>query len=111
MKSDAVYLQHVIDMIGRIEHATSVGESAFFESQIHQDAVLRNLHTMTETTQRVSTDLKAAHPEVEWSLLAAFRNVLVHDYLGIDLALVWTVVSRDVPALKRKILKIMREDP
>jgi uncharacterized protein with HEPN domain len=50
-----------------------------------QDAVLRNLQTMTESTQRLSDALKAAHPDVEWRRIIAFRNVLVHDYLGIDL--------------------------
>ena len=74
MKSDRAYLQHMLDMIDRIEIATAAGEAAFFDSVIHQDAVLRNLHTLTESTQRLSTDLKAAHPEIDWVALAAFRN-------------------------------------
>lgn len=84
MTKDRPYLQHMLDMIGRIELATASGRAAFFESVIFQDAVLRNLHTLTETTQRLSGDLKSAHPEIEWAALAAFRNVVVHDYLGID---------------------------
>lgn len=79
MKSDATYLHHMLGMIGRIESATSDGRESFLKSQLHQDAVLRNLHTLTETTQRLSADLKAAHSEIEWKKLAAFRNVLVHD--------------------------------
>jgi uncharacterized protein with HEPN domain len=47
-----------------------------------QDAVLRNLQTLPEATQRLSDKLKAAHPQVEWDRIAAFRNVLVHNYLG-----------------------------
>jgi uncharacterized protein with HEPN domain len=109
VKSDGVYLQHILDMIGRIENAIGVGKETFLASQLHQDAVLRNLHTMTETTQRLSADLKSAHPEVDWAKLAAFRNVLVHDYLGIDSELVWTVITRDVPEFKRDITKIVRE--
>jgi uncharacterized protein with HEPN domain len=78
-------------------------------SDLHQDAVLRNLHTMTETTQRVSNELKDDHPEIEWKMLSAFRNVLVHDYLGIDLELVWTVVSRDLPEFKLQVTKILSD--
>jgi uncharacterized protein with HEPN domain len=107
MKSDRVYLNHILNMIKRVENATCEGKSSFLASQLHQDAILRNLHTMTETTQRLSDGLKSEHPEVDWAKLAAFRNVLVHDYLGIDLELVWTVVTRDVPAFKAEVTKIL----
>ncbi len=109
MKSDKIYLQHILEMISRIEKATTQGESAFLGSDLHQDAVLRNLHTMTETTQRVSNELQDDHPEIEWKMLSAFRNVLVHDYLGIDLELVWTVVSRDLPEFKLQVTRILSD--
>jgi uncharacterized protein with HEPN domain len=79
VKSDVTYLRHILEMIGCIEAATNDGEAAFLTSQLHQDAVLRNLHTITETTQRLSSGLKWSYSEVEWAKLAAFRNVLVHD--------------------------------
>lgn len=107
MTKDCAYLQHMLDMIARIEAATAAGHAAFCGSVIHQDAVLRNLHTLTETSQRLSAGLKAAYPAIDWAALAAFRNVVVHDYLGIDLELVWTVVSRDVPDLKAKVTELM----
>lgn len=107
MKSDRAYLQHILDMINRVESATDVGKDVFVESQLHQDAVLRNLHTMSETTQRLSANLKSTNPDVEWATLAAFRNVLVHDYLGIDIELVWIVVAQDLPRFKGKIMKIL----
>ncbi len=62
-------------------------------SHLYQDAVLRNLHTLTESTQRISENLKKKHPEVEWKSIAAFRNVLVHDYLGIDIDRIWHTAS------------------
>ena len=107
MKSDKAYLQHILEMISRIESATGTGKETFVGSHLHQDAVLRNLHTLTETTQRLSADLKAENPGVEWATLAAFRNVLVHDYLGIDIELVWTVVTQDIPEFKGKVTKIL----
>ena len=109
MKSDKTYLQHILEMVARIENATSEGKAAFVGSALHQDAVLRNLHTMTETTQRLSTGLKAENPEIEWATLAAFRNVLVHDYLGIDIEVVWAVVTQDIPDFKGKILNILSD--
>ena len=107
MKSDKALLLHILEMIDRVETATSEGKEAFLASHLHQDAVLRNLHTMTETTQRLSADLKSSHPEVDWATLAAFRNVLVHDYLGIDIELVWTVVTQDIPEFKSSVAGIL----
>ena len=98
-----------MEMIWRIELAISEGKDLFLFSHLHQDAVLRNLHTMTETTQRLSAELKSSYPEIEWAKLSAFRNVLVHDYLGIDIELVWTVVTQDVPGFKAGISKILED--
>ena len=107
MKSDRLYLEHILQVIERIEGATREGKAAFLESQLHQDAVLRNLHTMTETAQRLSGDLKSRHPEVEWAKLAAFRNVLVHDYLGIDTELIWIAIAQDVPQFKAVVTQML----
>jgi uncharacterized protein with HEPN domain len=109
VKSDVAYLRYLQETIVRIESAISGGKDAFLLSSLHQDAVLRNLHTMTETTQRLSAALKSSYPEVEWAELAAFRNVLVHDYLGIDIELIWRVVSVDVPRFKAQVEQMLNE--
>lgn len=73
MKDDSVYLRHILEAIRR---------------------------TMAEATQRLSDAARAARPEVDWRALSGFRNVLVHNYPGIDLEQIWMVVHRDVPQLK-----------
>jgi uncharacterized protein with HEPN domain len=78
------YLRHILECIRRIEVNVAGGREPFMASHTLQDAVLGNLQTMTESTQRLSDTLKAAHPDVEWRRIIAFRNILVHDYLGID---------------------------
>ena len=100
MKDDVVYLQHILEAIRRVEENTSGGREAFLASHTHQDAVLRNLQTMAEATQRLSPAARERHPSVDWRALSGFRNVLVHNYLGIDLLQIWTVVTGDVPGLK-----------
>ncbi len=107
MKDDRVYLRHIQECIRRIEEDVAEGREQFLESHTLQDAVLRNLQTMAESTQRISDDLKATHPDVEWHRIAAFRNVLVHDYLGIDVERVWEITQRDVPQLKQAILAML----
>jgi uncharacterized protein with HEPN domain len=109
MKDDAVYLHHILDCIRRIEEDVEEGRERFMASHTLQDAVIRNLQTMSESTQRLSDDLKEAHPEIEWYRIAAFRNVLVHDYLGIDLDRIWEITQRDVPELKQAILEMLNQ--
>jgi uncharacterized protein with HEPN domain len=55
---------------------------------------------MCESTQRLSSAAKVKHPEVAWKDISGFRNVLVHDYFGIDLDLVWEIMQQDMPILK-----------
>jgi uncharacterized protein with HEPN domain len=82
MKDDAVYLRHVLECIRRIEEDVAGGREGFMVSHTVQDAVLRNLQTMAEATRRLSQAAKDRHPDIAWRTVAAFRNVLVHDYSG-----------------------------
>lgn len=107
MKENSVYLRHILECIRRIEEDTAGGYERFMGSHIYQDAVLRNLQTMAESTQQLSEDLKASHPEIKWQSIVAFRNVLIHDYLGIDIERIWEIVQEDMPELKRTVQKIL----
>lgn len=101
MKDDAVYLAHILECIRRIEENVAGGLDVFRSSLTIQDAVLRNLQTMCESTKRLSGEAKAKHPQVEWRKIAAFRNVLVHEYMGIKVDRVWSIIEGELPSLKQ----------
>jgi len=109
MRDDTVYLLHIRECIRRIEEDVAPGKDTFLSSHTLQDAVLRNLQTMSESTQRLSDVVKVRYPEIEWRRISAFRNVLVHNYLGVDLEIIWEIVERDVPKLKRAVLAALNE--
>lgn len=109
MKDDRVYLRHILRCIGRIEEYTARGEEEFFVSHLVQDAVIRNLQTMAESTQRLSDVVKSTHPEIDWPALAGFRNVLVHNYMGVDLDYVYHAVERDMPPLKIACMEMLKD--
>ena len=106
-KDDTVYLQHILECIRRIEEDIAEGRERFMSSHTLQDAVLRNLQVIAESTQRLSEAVKATQPDIEWRKITAFRNILVHDYLGIDLETIWDITQRDVPELKRAVETIL----
>ena len=109
MKDDRLYIDHVLACVRRIDRYCQSGEEVFRTSELIQDAVLRNLQTLAESTQRISDHLKALHPEVDWRAIAGFRNVLVHDYLGINLVRVWEIVSVHLPGLESQMEAIQHE--
>ncbi len=100
MKNDQTYLDHILESIGWIENFTSEGREAFFKDRKTQSAVLRELQTLAESTQRLSDDFKRGYPDIPWQNMAGFRNVIVHDYLGIKLERVWQIIEEDLPSLK-----------
>ena len=108
MKSDRVYLARILECIRRIREDVSGGHAAFMNSHTLQDAVLRNLQTLAESTQRLSEESKKRRADIEWRRIAAFRNVLVHDYLGVDLEIIWKVVLEDLSILEEAVQELSR---
>ncbi len=100
---DNLYLIHIRECLARVAEYTPGGRDEFMEDTKTQDAVLRNLQTMGESTQRLSDSLKAGYPQVDWQELSAFRNILVHNYMGMDLAQVWQIIMDDLPPFEQQI--------
>jgi len=101
--ADRLLLLHIQDCLDRIAEYTDGSRATFFGSRLVQDAVVRNLQTLAESTQRLSDPIKAAQPQIPWRAIAGFRNVLTHGYLGLDLEAVWSVVDQDLPMLEKAI--------
>jgi len=109
MKDSRVYLIHIRDCINRIQQYTLEGKEVFFNDMRTQDAVLRNLQVMCESLQKLPDDWKNAHPETEWNNIAGFRNRLTHEYLSVDLDIVWNVVENYLPSLEKTIEAIAQK--
>jgi uncharacterized protein with HEPN domain len=109
MKSDQVYLDHILECISWIERFTAEGREAFFKDRKTQSAVLRELQTLAESTERLSEEFKTRHPQIPWRNIAGFRNILVHDYLGIKLDRVWEIIDVDLRSLKTRLSQAIEE--
>ena len=105
--TDGVLLVHMRECIERIDEYTNFDQDRFENSRMVQDAVVRNLQILTESSQRLSEEIKNSESQVPWRELSGFRNTLVHGYLGIDLVAVWTVVEQDLPALNAAVSRML----
>nr|WP_308410442.1 HepT-like ribonuclease domain-containing protein [Fischerella muscicola] len=74
-----------------------------------QDAVIRNFEIIGEATKRLSAEIRAADPDVPWQQVAGFRDVLIHDYLKVNLNRVWGVIEQNLPQLKATVEAILQE--
>ena len=112
MKDNTLYLIHIFECITRIEkYVYGLDQEKFLEDSLTQDAVLRNLQVMAESTQRLSDSFKEKHQDIEWTNISGLRNILVHDYLGVDLETVWNVIGTKLPHLKDTIKDYIPEIP
>lgn len=110
MKDRRVFLQHVAECLARIREYTAEGNEAFLSDRKTQDAVIRNLEVVGQIVRDLGPEtLASRRPEVPWIKIAGARNILAHQYLGVDLSLVWNIVDRELAALEAAVAGLLEE--
>ena len=105
-----VYLQDVLDAAGKVRSYTAgLSFKIFSEDTKTVDAVVRNLEVIGEAIKQVPDDVRSKHADVEWKKIAGLRDILVHQYFGIDVEIIWDIVQNKLPALEAQIRKIIEE--
>ena len=110
MRKDTIYLMHILDAVGKVNQYASVGYEEFMSHSHWQDAVIRQLEIIGEATKRLSEEIRDQHPDVSWRRIAGMRDVLIHDYMGVDLEAVWQVTQQNIPKLEAQIQDILKEE-
>jgi len=107
MRDDRERLLDVQEAIERIERYTARGQEAFERDELIQTWVIHHLQIIGEAARALSPSFLQQHPEVPWPQIIGMRNILVHHYFGIDVAVVWSVVERDLPLLKQQMASML----
>lgn len=109
-RDESVYVRHMLDAIARLRrHVEEVDEAEFESSEIIQDAVIRQLEILGEAAGRISRETCARFDDVPWPRITGLRHRLVHDYLGVDLPLVWGVVTVELPKVTGPLEAMLNE--
>jgi len=102
--NDVVYLQHILDSIKDIENSVgSLSKEKFQESKDIRDACIRRLEIIGEAVKSVSQVTRDKYPLVEWKKIAGARDRMIHSYFNVDLDVVWDIITKDLPILKKQI--------
>ncbi len=111
MKRDLIlFVQDISENIRRIDSfMENVSEENFLSNEEKQSAVIRQLEIIGEAAKNLPENFRKQHPEIEWRKIAGTRDVIIHAYFGVDLDLVWKIIKKDLPKLKKQIEKILKE--
>jgi len=107
-ENDYDALRHILKACESIERFTKdVERNDLYENEMLALAIVRLIEVIGEAARRLSSDLTAANPQVEWAQIVATRNRLIHGYFDIDLDIVWTIASADIPVLRSEVQRIL----
>jgi len=105
------YLHHILDEANYIlKESNSINRDDFFRNQTLQRAFVRSIEIIGEATKKLPDELKRKYPNLEWKAIAGMRDILIHDYFGIDYEIVWDVVINKIPLLQREITEIINKE-
>jgi len=108
MKKDIkIFLEHILESINLIEEYTKgKSEKEFLDSRQLQDAVIRRIEIIGEAIKSIPNDIKEKYNDIPWRNIVGMRDILIHQYFGVDLDLTWRVIKKNIPELKKQILLV-----
>ena len=102
MKENKIWLDHMRESFGVVEDGIRGISFGDFAKNVHlQDSVVLRIEIIGEAASNIPEDFRAKHPQIKWSKIIGMRNILAHEYFGVDLKIVWLTATERLPELKK----------
>ena len=110
MRHYKLYIEDILDAISKIEKYTKgLTRSKFQKNTLVIDAVVKNLEVIGEASKRIPIAIKNEIPSIQWKKIVGLRNILIHEYAGIDKDIVWDIIEHKLPELKTHLALIVKK--
>jgi len=109
-KESLVFLKHILENIKDIESfSKGLTKEKFLNNKLKQNAIIRSIEIIGEAVRNLPMNLRSEYPEVSWKDIVGTRDIMIHRYFGVDLIVVWDIVKKDLPKLKKNIKKVIED--
>lgn len=107
-RSYKLFVEDILDATDKIKsYIEGLTYGTFMKNDLVVDAVIRNLEIIGEASRNIPDDVRAKYADIPWNRMIGLRNIVVHEYFGVDLSIVWNIVNRNLPETKPKIAAMM----
>jgi uncharacterized protein with HEPN domain len=107
-RDETIFLEDILECSSKIEwYIDGLTEEEFAENIEKQDAVIRRIEIIGEAVKHISSETKAQYPDVPWRAIAGMRYVVIHQYFGVTIGLVWRTITVDIPNFKKRVKEIL----
>ena len=104
------YINHILDAIKDVEESLKdITKDQFIKNKDVKEANIRRIEIIGESVKNISQSLKDEHKEIEWTKIAGTRDKMIHNYFGVNLDIIWDIIKKDLPKLKKQIEKIKKD--
>lgn len=111
MKRKSIQLTDILESINKIEiYTQGIDFDSFCNNTMMFDAVIRNLEIMGEAARSTPDEMKIKYPAIPWKQMIGVRNILIHEYFGIDNTIIWQIIKTNLPEIKPIILNALQEE-
>jgi uncharacterized protein with HEPN domain len=111
MRTEDLYLADILGAADAVaDYIRDVSWDRFASERMVRSAVIHELQTIGEAVARISSELKQRHPDIPWDDIVGFRNVVVHEYFGVNMKIVWNTAQHDAPAIRNLIANVLKAE-